>query len=119
MYERPLAYVCSPLKGDVTANLRRAKQYARKVFDAGYEPFVPHLFYSAFLKDTLADERKAGIQMGLNHLKKCQILIVCTKDISDGMLTEINEARRLSIPIVNLEGLRSDPNTSARTRTVM
>ena len=118
MYERPLAYVCSPLKGDAAANLRRAKQYARKVFDSGYEPFVPHQFYAAFLNDSLADERKAGIQMGLNHLKKCKILIICTKERNDGMLTEIDEARRLSIPIVSIDGLIID-SSSARSRTVI
>jgi hypothetical protein len=119
MYERPLAYVCSPLKGDASTNLRRAKTFARKVFDAGYEPFVPHLYYTTFLNDNLADERKAGIMMGLNHLKKCRILIICTKEISDGMLTEINEAKRLSIPIVNLEGMVQEKPTSSRIRPVV
>ena len=88
MYERPLAYVCSPIKGDASARLHQDKQYARKVFDAGYEPFLPHLFYSVFLENNIVDERKAGTQMGLNHLKKCRILIVCSKEKTDSMLTE-------------------------------
>jgi len=119
MYERPLAYVCSPLKGDSAANLRRAKQYARKIFDTGYEPFVPHLYYTTFLNDNLADERKAGILMGLNHLKKCKILIVCTKEISDGMLTEINEAKRLAIPIVYMEGMVQHTPSVSQIRPVI
>ncbi len=116
MYERPLAYVCSPLKGEIEANLTKAKQYARKVFEAGYEPFVPHLYYTGFLNDRKAEERQAGIAMGLNHLKKCRILVVCTDKISDGMLTEINEAYRLSIPVVNLSGLQLYASIMTQTK---
>jgi hypothetical protein len=106
MYERPLAYVCSPLKGEIDANINKAKQFARKVFDAGFEPFVPHLYYTTFLNDRKAEERQAGIAMGLTHLKKCRLLVVCSDKTSDGMLTEINEAYRLSIPVVSLGGLK-------------
>ena len=105
MFERPLAYVCFPIKGDASANQRRARQYARKVFDGGLEPFVPNQFYATFLDDTLADERKAAVKMGLNHLKKCRILIVCSKERTDTMQTEIDEANRLVIPVVSIDGL--------------
>jgi hypothetical protein len=54
--------------------------------------------------------------MGLNHLKKCRILVVCTDRISDGMLTEINEAYRLSIPIVNLSGLQLYASIMTQTK---
>jgi hypothetical protein len=57
--------------------------------------------------------------MGLNHLKKCKILIVCTKEISDGMLTEINEAKRLAIPIVYLEGMVQHTPTVSQIRPVI
>ena len=119
MYERPLAYVCSPMKGDASARLLQDKQYARKIFDAGYEPFLPHLFYSAFLENNIVDERKAGTQMGLNHLKKCRILIVCSKEKTDSMLTEINEAKRLSIPIVHMDGIKNDQSTCKKKREVI
>jgi len=107
------------IKGDASSRLQQDKLYARKVFDAGYEPFLPHLFYSAFLENNIVDERKAGTQMELNHLKKCRILIVCSKDKTDSMLTEINEAKRLSIPIVHLDGIKNDQSTGKKKRDVI
>lgn len=118
MFERPLAYVCFPVKGDAAAIQRRAKQYARKVFDGGLEPFVPHQFYSTFLDDSLAEERKAAVGMGLNHLKKCKLLIVCSKERTDTMQTEIDEARRLSIPVISIDGLILEkPAVMAKNRS--
>ena len=50
-------YICSPLGGDVSANLERAKQYARYVFSCGAAPVVPH-FYALVLEDGNPEERQ-------------------------------------------------------------
>ena len=54
-------YICSPLGGDVSANLERAKQYARYVFSCGAAPVVPH-FYALVLEDGNPEERQLGMQ---------------------------------------------------------
>ena len=56
-------YICSPLGGDVSANLERAKQYARYVFSCGAAPVVPH-FYALVLEDGNPEERQLGMQAG-------------------------------------------------------
>ncbi len=43
------AYICSPLGGNVSANIENAKRYARK---CGMAPVIPH-FYATFLDDII------------------------------------------------------------------
>ena len=39
-------YICSPLRGDIAANLEKAKRYAKYAFECGAAPVVPHFFGS-------------------------------------------------------------------------
>lgn len=66
-------YICSPLGGDVTANLERARQYARYVFSCGAAPVVPH-FYALVLDDGNPEERQLGMQAGKSLLWLCDEL---------------------------------------------
>lgn len=109
MNERPLAYICSPLQGNIPANVKRAAKYCRMAYDAGYLPIAPHVSFTPFLDDENPIERKEGMAMGLQLLKKCRVLIVCGSKISSGMDGEISEAKRLSIPIFNIAGLKDLP----------
>ena len=35
-------YICSPLGGNVSANIENAKRYARYALECGMAPFIPH-----------------------------------------------------------------------------
>ena len=43
-------YICSPLGGNVSANIENAKRYARYALECGMAPFIPH-FYALILND--------------------------------------------------------------------
>lgn len=91
-------YVCSPLGGDIPANLERAKQYASYVFSCGAAPVVPH-FYALVLDDKKPEERKLGIRAGMSLLWLCDELWVFGDSISAGMKEEIQFCRNLNLRI--------------------
>lgn len=51
------AYICSPLGGNVSANIENAKRYA---LEYGMAPFIPH-FYALILDDSNKEERNLGM----------------------------------------------------------
>ena len=92
-------YICSPLKGNIERNMRRAEVYCRFAFDEGYVPICPHIFYPRFLDDTDKDERAAGMHYGLQEMWQARQLWVFGANITDGMRAEIELAKQLKIPI--------------------
>lgn len=112
MADKPFAYVCSPYKGDTEVNAARAREYSRKVFDAGYTPLAPHLLFPQFLNDNIPKERAAGMEMGIQLLANCRALVVCGNEITEGMAREIKRAEELRIPTITLAAislLRDEP----------
>ena len=53
-------YICSPLGGNVSANIENAKRYARYALECGMAPFIPH-FYALILDDSNKEERNLGM----------------------------------------------------------
>lgn len=94
-----VAYICSPLRGDIEGNLRRAAAYSRAAVESHAIPITPHLFFASFLDDTKRADRAVGMAMGIELLKKCDELWVFGKP-SEGMAAEIAEAERLQKPII-------------------
>lgn len=92
-------YVCSPLKGNIEKNMRNAEIYSRFVFDSGFVPVTPHIYFPRFLDDTDKIERAAGQRYGLEEMWRCSQLWVFGLNITDGMRAEIELARQLKIPI--------------------
>lgn len=83
------AFICSPYKGNVEANERRAIELAQKALDMDYMPLVPHLHFPKFLDDNDTKQREMGIRAGLFFLEACTLMIIDTRTgISDGMLRE-------------------------------
>ena len=91
-------YICSPLGGDVTANLERARQYARYVFSCGAAPVVPH-FYALVLDDGNPEERQLGMQAGKSLLWLCDELWIFGEHVSAGMREEIRFCQHLGLKI--------------------
>lgn len=95
-----LVYICSPLRGDIETNVRRAHGYCRFVIQRGALPLAPHAIFTAILDDTIPQERQLGRALGIELLKRLDELWVFGKQITEGMRTEIEVAEKRNIPIV-------------------
>lgn len=102
MSERKLVFIASPFAGDIKHNTEMAIRYCRYALEQGCDFIAPHLIYPRVLNDRDPAERQRGIQMGLRLLSKCDELCVCGDRITEGMKTEIAEAKRLEIRIVRV-----------------
>lgn len=56
-------YICSPLGGNVSANIENAKRYAQYALECGMAPFIPH-FYALILDDSNKEERNLWYACG-------------------------------------------------------
>ena len=99
-----LIYVASPYAGDIKRNVEFAKQACRHVMEQGHAFFAPHLLYPQLLDDSDPQERQFGLDMGLTMLSKCDGLWAFGDHISLGMYAEIDEAKRLGIPVQRIKG---------------
>lgn len=98
-------YVASKYAGDVQTNIENAIWCCRYVIDRGYMPVASHLLYPQILDDNLPRERELGLMFGLALLATCDEVWAFTVDgvVSSGMAKEIEEAKRLGIPVRKLE----------------
>ena len=102
---RPFAYVCSPYAGETKTNVKKACTYCRRLYELGYTPIAPHLLLPQFIDDDIPAERKDGLDMAEELLRRCRVIVVCGKDLSDGMMGEIALAKRLGIVATTIEGV--------------
>jgi hypothetical protein len=96
---RPLVFICSPYSGDIEGNTKKAARYCRFAYSKNVVPFAPHLHNPNFLDENIADERSAGIKLGLELLSKADELWCFGKDSTEGMLIELAYAIKNKIPI--------------------
>ena len=61
--KRPLAYITAAWCGSDVENAKQAAQYCRSVYEAGFSPICPTLFYPLLLNDAIPEEHKSGIDM--------------------------------------------------------
>ena len=102
--QAPIAYVCSPYRGDVERNVAYAKEIMAQAIRRGFAPITPHLYIPAVLDDNDPIERRRGLDLGLALLKVCDYVVVgCRYGISDGMRDEIKTAMELAKGIVLLD----------------
>lgn len=95
-----LVYICSPLRGDIAGNIRKATDYCRYATEKGVVPFAPHVSFTSFLDDLIPEERILGMKLGLEVLKRCDELWAFFENRpSEGMLGEIQVAESLGIPV--------------------
>jgi hypothetical protein len=95
---RVKVYVASRYAGDVRENTKAAIRYCRQVIDKGYMPVASHLLYPRMLNDDIPEERELGCMFGLALLRICDEVWVFG-EVSPGMKREIDEARRMHIPV--------------------
>lgn len=83
-------FICSPLKGDMEENMRRAREYSREVILAGHMPITPHIYFTQFLDDNKLEERELGISMGRELLEICDEMWIYGEP-SEGMRGDIKQ----------------------------
>lgn len=94
-------FVCSPLRGDYEANIKKAQEYCKFIIkEFHFAPFAPHALYTAFLDDSIPEERELGLNAGIAFLLSCDEVWVFGDTITEGMKLEINIADRYSIPVI-------------------
>lgn len=86
----PMAYVCSPFSGDEETNMAKARVYSRFVFEKGYIPITPHIYFPNFCFEDA--ERETVIRMNMVLLGKCHEVWVFGDEITPGMKAEIEKA---------------------------
>lgn len=97
-------FICSRYAGDVERNVSTAMSLCRMAIDAGCAPFAPHLLYTRFLDDNDPTQRECGISLGLEFMSVCDEVWVYIGDgISDGMRCEIEHARKIGKPVVEIQ----------------
>jgi len=101
MLKNKMVYICSPLKGDIDGNIKKALNWvAEAACVPGILPIAPHTYFTLFLDDTIQSERKKGLALGIGLLKKSDEVWVHGNTLSQGMISEIILASNLGIPII-------------------
>lgn len=92
----------SPYAGDVEANVDYARKCMHDCFLRGEAPYASHLLYTqpGILDDNVPDERKLGIDAGLQWGELAAKTVVYTdRGISKGMQYGIERAKSAGRPI--------------------
>lgn len=92
-------YICSPLRGDIERNLRKASGYCLFAVKQATVPIAPHVMFASFLDEAIPEERNKGMSMGLELLKRCHELWVFGARLSEGMEAELRAAQQLKLPV--------------------
>lgn len=99
--EQALAYVCcSPEESRA-----KVQKYCRKIYEMGYVPLCPQFGFSPFLEEREAEDQQAFGRMSHLLLRRCRMVVVCGREVTATMHTEISMADRLHIICTTLEGL--------------
>lgn len=100
--QRPKVYVVSKFSGDIKSNMKYAAKCCRFVAKKSRIPIASHLMYPVMgFRDSIAEEREMCCMFGLALLSVCDEVWCFTVngEVSEGMQTELDEAKHLKIPI--------------------
>lgn len=114
--EKPmkLVYICSPLRGDIEANIRRAARYCEYAAGCEVIPIAPHVAWSGVFDDTIPAKRETALKLGLELLRRCDEIWVMGNEISQGMQGEIDEAGKLGHPTLYVLDEQVEQNLKIR-----
>ena len=103
--KRPLAYITAAWKGDNYEDSKKAAEYCRKVYDAGFSPVCPTLYLPMFLNDAIPEEHKSGVDIGRDLLRRSRVLVVCGNHVDEEVKSDIAIAARFGITATTLDGI--------------
>ena len=63
------------------------------------------LFLPLFLKDSIPQEHKDGIDMARDYLRRARVLVVCGGKVDETVKNDIATAERLRITATTLDGI--------------
>lgn len=106
---RPLL-VEQELRRIFEANLQHARNLCRRVVEAGYLPYAPHIFFTQFLDEFNPAHRALGLRLGLEELKRSDELWYWDEP-SEGMKAEIALCHELGIKVIRWIGNAPHPVT--------
>lgn len=89
-----LVYICSPLWGDMEANMKRALQYCAYAAGCGVIPIAPHVAWNGMFDDTIPEKRAAALRLGLEFLNRCDEVWVMGDEITPEMQDKIDRAEK-------------------------
>lgn len=116
--KRKKIYICAPWRGKTETermeNKARTVKYWRRLYDLGYHPIAPQLLYGWLLNDDDPQERRDGLDAGLEDLQRCDEIWVFGDQITEGMRGEIREAVDRGIPIKYSKQLDKENEKTAR-----
>jgi len=96
-------YVCSPYRADniekLEENVAFARECCRAIFDAGHDPYAPHLFFPQFCNDGDPNERAKCMEAAMRELLLCDGMMIFGETVSEGMCAEIDFVNKFRIPI--------------------
>lgn len=92
-------FICSPFRGNIKENTKKAVFYGRIAIGDDEIPIVPHLYFPTFLDENDPNERMKGIEMGLELMDICDEVWVFGFNITEGMRIELAHAREKKKPV--------------------
>lgn len=94
-----VAYIASPLRGDIEGNMIKAADFCHFSVENGFVPYAPHLLFPQFLNDNIPEERSAAMRMSEEIQKRCDELWVFCENTepSEGMCAEIESAKKANM----------------------
>lgn len=99
--KRKKVYVCAPFGGsdeEIKRNTELTIKRCRKLYEMGYDPIAPQLYYPQFLEENNPVERKDGLDSAMGWLAMCDLMMIFGGRITKGMRAEINYAESNLIP---------------------
>ena len=91
-------YIVAPYSGDVEKNKQLALAYTCYVKDhEEHMPICPHIYYDQFCDEET--ERELIMEYCKSDVRSCSEVWVFTDKLTEGMVAEIEEAKRFSKPI--------------------
>lgn len=103
--KRPLAYITAAWSGDYPNDAKRATEYCRAIYEAGFSPVCPLLYLPLILDDAIPEEHKSGIDIQRDLLRRSHVLVVCGDGVNEDMKNDIATAGRLNITATTLDGI--------------
>ena len=84
--EQAMAYVCCPAEESRV----KVQRYCRKIYELGYVPICPRFGFLPFLDEGEAEDQQAYNRMSHLILKRCRMVVVCGKEVTGTMNTDIS-----------------------------
>jgi hypothetical protein len=99
-----IVYIAGPLNGDVAANVKKALEVSDMLARLHVGYFCPHFYGEVHF--SLGIPEKYWIEYGLEMLRRSDAVILLSNwEKSSGTLGEIEEAKKMDIPVFELEDI--------------